>query len=94
MSKSKEKLIDKFDFEELKSRLNEISASLHQILDEQRRSNVAMENIGDEITFSNERIYCALSEVNVDGFDDNTVLFLGFRKKCKTVCLRICRQNK
>ena len=73
--------MNEFDFVELKNRLNEISATLYQILDEQRRSNIAMENIGDEITFSNERIYCDLSEVNVDGFDDNTVLFLGFRKK-------------
>ena len=48
--------MDEFDFEELKNRLNEISATLHQILDEQRGSNIAMENIGDEITFSNERM--------------------------------------
>lgn len=40
-----------------------------------------MENIGDEISFSSERICCDLSEANYDGFDDNIVLFLGFRKK-------------
>ena len=73
--------MDEFDFEELKNRLNEISATLHQILDEQRGSNIAMENIGDEITFSNERIYCDLSGVNVDGFDDNTVYFSALGKK-------------
>lgn len=73
--------MDEFDFEELKSKLNEISATLLQILDEQRRSNIAIENIGDEISFSNERICRDLSEVNVDGFGDNAVLFLGFRKK-------------
>lgn len=73
--------MDEFDFEELKSRLNEISATLLQILDEQRRSNIVIENIGDDISFPDERIYCDLSEVSVDGFDDNTVLFLGFRKK-------------
>lgn len=73
--------MDEFDFEELKSRLNEISATLLQILDEQRRSNIAIENIGNDISFFDERIYCDLSEVSVDGFDDNTVLFLGFRKK-------------
>ena len=37
--------MDEFDFEELKNRLNEISATLHQILDEQRRSNIAMEDV-------------------------------------------------
>ena len=73
--------MDEFDFEELKSKLSEISATLLLILDEQRRSNIAIENIGDEISFSNERICRDLSEVKVDGFDDNTVLFLGFRKK-------------
>lgn len=66
---------------ELKSKLDEISATLLQILDEQRKSNIAMENIGDEISFSSERICCDLREANYDGFDDNTVLFLGFRKK-------------
>lgn len=73
--------MDEFDFEELKSKLSEISATLLLILDEQRRSNIAIENIGDEISFSNERIYRDLSEVKFDGFDDNTVLFIGFRKK-------------
>ena len=73
--------MDEFDFEELKSKLSEISATLLLILDEQRRSNIAIENIGDEISFSNERIYRDLSEVKFDGFDDNIVLFLGFRKK-------------
>ena len=73
--------MDEFDFEELKSKLSEISATLLLILDEQRRSNIAIENIGDDISFSNECICRDLSEVKVDGFDDNTVLFLGFRKK-------------
>ena len=40
--------MDEFDFEELNNRLKEISATLHQILDEQLRSNIAMENIGPE----------------------------------------------
>lgn len=52
-----------------------------QILDEQRRSNIAIENIGDDISFPIEHIYHDLREVNADDFDDNTVLFLGFRKK-------------
>ena len=76
--------MDEFDFygfEDLKSKLNEISDTLLQILDEQRKSNIAIENIGDEILFSNECICRDLSEVNVDSFEDNTVLFLGFRKK-------------
>lgn len=34
--------MNEFDFEELNNRLNEISATLHQILDEQRRLNIAI----------------------------------------------------
>lgn len=45
--------MDEFDFEELKNRLNEISTTLYQILDEQRGTNVAIKDIGDKITFSN-----------------------------------------
>jgi len=73
--------MDEFDFEEIKSKLNEISDALFQILEEQRRTNIAIENIGDDISFSNERICQDLREVNADDFDENTVLFLGFRKK-------------
>lgn len=88
--------MDEYEFEELGSKLNENSDTLLQILDEQLRSNIAIENIGDEISFSNERICPELSEVNVDGFDYNTVLFLSFRKKeTKQVALEnIARTSK
>ena len=59
--------MDEYEFEELGSKLNENSDTLLQILDEQLRSNIAIENIGDEISFSNERICHELIEVYGDG---------------------------
>lgn len=69
------------DLDALANKLDSISATLTEILEEQRKTNVAFENIGDEISFTAEHVCRELDEVHVDELSEKVVLFAGFRKK-------------
>lgn len=76
--------MDDFDcdvLENINDKLSHISETLEKLLAEQQKANLAFENVGEEISFEQEFICRSLNELDRTILNNNTTLFLGFRKK-------------
>lgn len=58
-----------------------ISELLEKILVEQQRTNLAFDNIGEEIAFKEEIVCRELSDVDFSKLTEKNLFFLGFRKQ-------------
>ena len=69
------------NIETASKQLPRITELLEELLVEQQRTNLAFDNIGEDITFKEEFVCKELSDVDVSLLAGKNLLFLGFRKQ-------------